>query len=320
MMTFVVEDHSPLPAHAQIKEQIKLALLLGRLRPGDTLPSIRDVERDSSISRNIVRKAYLELQQAGILTLRHGKGVLVEKHLSYAQRDKITKKCETLSRQTLNRVEKLGLSPSAFARYLYQQARKEESESPVLTLVDVTAEIARDRATMISNFWHVNVPGLSIEDLAGMKRAEMNKLRRIATNYFRLDEVSRIVRGTDIDVIPLSLSFTPAMLAEFERLPAHSKVVLILDDRDYPSLKLILESYRKVLVRPSAHLDSLPWSKARDLKRLVRSNTYNKIIISNRVWGKVPEAVKKHPRVTRPQMEIDLASLESARLRAGVIV
>src|SRR5687768_8494051 len=71
-MDFVFDKHTPVPAHAQIQEQIKLALLLGRLRPGDTLPSIRDVEKQVGISRNLVWKAYLELQASGILNLRHG--------------------------------------------------------------------------------------------------------------------------------------------------------------------------------------------------------------------------------------------------------
>lgn len=319
-MNFVVESHSPLPPHAQIKEEIKLALLLGRLRPGDTLPSIRDVETESGISRNIVRRAYLDLQRAGILTLRHGKGVLVQKHLSYSQREKIMRRCETLSQQVLAKVEKLGISPSAFARYLFQQARRLEMESPTLVFVDATPSSTRDRAAMISDFWQVNVLGVPIDELSAMPRSQLRKMRKILTNYMRLDEVSRIVRNVDVDVIPLGLSFTPSMLAEFERLPNGANVVLILDDRDYPALKLILEPYRKVLVDPSVQLSSIPLSKAKNLTQFVKTRKFDRIIISNRVWDRTPDAVKRNPRVTRPGMEIDVASLESARIRAGIIV
>ena len=137
-MDFVLDKHSALPAHAQIQEQIKLALLLGRLRPGDTLPSIRDVEKDVGISRNIVRKAYLHLQSSGILDLRHGKGVLVEKNLSYSHHGKIQQETESLSRELIVRLRKSGISPSAFARYLYQKAREDESQAPFLVFVDAT--------------------------------------------------------------------------------------------------------------------------------------------------------------------------------------
>lgn len=319
-MNFAIDSHSPLPPHAQIIEQIKVALLLGRLRPGDTLPSIRDVESETGISRNVVRRAYLDLQKAGILTLRHGKGVLVQKHLSYAQRDKVMKQCERLSRQVLERAEKLGLSPSSFARYLYQQARGLETQAPFLVFVDATKQSAQDRAAMISNFWQVHVRGVSIEELSAMNAAEKKKIGKILTNYMRLEEVSGIVKNTGVDVIPLGLSFMPSMLAEFEKLPSGATVVLILDDRDFPMFKLLLEGYRKILVDPSVQLSSLPLSKAGNLSRFVKSARYDKVIISNRIWDDAPASVRDSPRVTRPKMEIDLASLESARIRAGVIV
>ena len=164
-MDFFYDRHSPLPPHLQIQEQVKLALLLGRLRPGDTLPSIRDVEKQAHISRNLVRKAYLALQRSGILTLRHGKGVLVEKHLSYSQRGAIQEQCEGLSREVLSRAEGLGIAPSAFARYLYQRAREKESTQPLLVFVDATQSLAEERAAKIASFWQVNVPGLSLDQI-----------------------------------------------------------------------------------------------------------------------------------------------------------
>src|SRR6266542_2568442 len=106
-MEFVLERHSPLPVYAQLQEQIKIALLLGHLRPGDTLPSIRDVEKQIGISRNIVRKAYLGLQRSGILNMHHGKGVLVQRHLSYDGRGSAVQQCEVLSKNLLSKVAQL---------------------------------------------------------------------------------------------------------------------------------------------------------------------------------------------------------------------
>lgn len=319
-MEFVLDPHSPLPAHAQIQEQVKLALLLGRLRPGDTLPSIRDVEKEIHVSRSIVRKAYLALQRSGILTLRHGKGVLVEKHLSYSQRGDIMEQCQALSHDILSKAERMGISPSAFARYLYQQARERERTDSFLVFVEATKALALERAAKISSVWQVNVPGLSMDEVAAMSRSRLKKIRKILVNYLRLDQVRQIVKGSGVDVIPLSLTFTQATLNEFARLPRNASVVLVLDDRDYPPLSLILEAYRKILVDVPVKLSSVPLSRVPDLNRLVKSGKYHKVIFSNRIWDDVPEKLKKHSRVTRPRMDIDLASLESARIRAGVII
>lgn len=319
-MEFILDPHSTLPSHLQIEEQIKLALLLGRLRPGDTLPSIRDVEKQTRLSRNIVRKAYLGLQRSGILTLRHGKGVLVEKELTYSQRGSVMEQCENLSTETLARVERIGVSPSAFARYLYQQARERERSIPSIIFVDATESLARERALKISSHWHVNVSGLSIEELATLHGIGLKGVRAILTNYLRLDQVSRIVSKDRVNVIPLSLTFAPAMREMLRRLPPNANIVLVVDDQDYPSLTLLLESYRKILVDPSAKLTALPLSQVPDPMRFVKSGKYNMVIFSNRIWEAIPERVRKLPRVIRPLMEIDLASLESVRIRAGVII
>lgn len=319
-MDFVLDKHSALPAHAQIQEQIKLALLLGRLRPGDTLPSIRDVEKQIGISRNIVRKAYLELQNSGILDLRQGKGVLVEKNLSYSHRGRVHEESEGLSRNLIIRLRKSGICPSAFARYLYQQARESETQTPFLVFADATKWLAAERAARISTIWQMHVPAVSLEELAAMDRNRLRIIQKILTNYLRLDQVQRIVKSTGIEVIPLGLNFTQESVDEFSRLPANSSVVLVLDDIDYPSLRLIIELYRKILLDPSVSIESIPRSKVKDFHTFVKTTRFQKVVFSNRVWEEVPEDLRKHPKVTHPRMEVDLASLEDARIRAGVIL
>jgi DNA-binding transcriptional regulator YhcF (GntR family) len=318
-MDFTVDKHSPLPPHAQIQEKIKLALLLGRLRPGDTLPSIREVEQEVGVSRNIVRKAYLELQTLGILNLRHGKGVLVQKQLCYGGRDSIHEKCEALSRYILTRLRQVSVSPSAFARYLYQRAREHETQSPFIIFVDATKSQAIERANNISVIWQVNVPGYSLDELAALPKQELRTIRKVLTNYIRFDQVRRIV-GRHAEVIPLGLTFAEQTVKELGRLPSTAKLVLVLDDEDYPSLSLLIDLYRKLVIKPGTNISALPFTKIKDLRKFVKSTKYDKIIFSNRIWDSIPEGLKKIPKVTRPYMEVDLSSLESARIHAGVII
>jgi len=318
-MDFTLDKHSPLPPHAQIQEKIKLALLLGRLRPGDTLPSIREVEQEVGVSRNIVRKAYLELQTLGVLNLRQGKGVLVQKQLFYGGRDSVNEKCEALSREILARLREVSVSPSAFARYLYQQAREQETQSPFVIFVDASKPQAVERAGHISAIWQVNVPGYSLEELAALPKQELRKIRKVLTNYIRFDQVRRIV-GNHAEVIPLGLTFAEQTVKELGRLPATANLVLVLDDDDYPSLSLLIELYRKLVLKPENKISALPFSKIKDLRKFVRSSKYDKIIFSNRIWDSIPDDLKKTTKVTRPHMEVDLSSLESARIYAGVII
>ena len=319
-MQFEFNHHSPLPVVAQLQEQIKIALLLGRLRPGDTLPSIRDVEKQLGISRNFVRKAYLNLEESGILTLRHGKGVLVHKNLKFIQSNPILQKAEVLVQRILSEAEGLGLVPSAFARYLYQRAITWEASSPLIIYVDAGKKLAEERAAKVSSFWQIRVPAISLDELGTMGRDELRTIRKILTNYIRYDEVRSVVKNRKIQVLPLGLAFSESMISEFSKLPRNSSIVLILDDRDHPWLQLIAEPYKRLLSDPSVKFTTKPMSKVKDLARMVRSREYAKVLVSNRLWEQLPESIRHMPGITRPQLEIDLASLEDARIKAGVIL
>jgi DNA-binding transcriptional regulator YhcF (GntR family) len=71
---FHLNKDIPAPIAAQIQEQIKLAVVMGISRNGDTLPSIRDLEKQTGINRGQIHKACLALGQSGLLVLTLGRG------------------------------------------------------------------------------------------------------------------------------------------------------------------------------------------------------------------------------------------------------
>jgi len=294
--------------------------MLGRLRPGDTLPSIRDVEKETAINRNIVRQAYLSLEKNGILTLRHGKGVMVHGSLEYSHKNDRTDRTEQLVRDVLGKARKLGIVPSAFARYLRQRAIEAETAEPPIIYVDVGKQIAAERAAGISNFWGMSIPSLSFEDFAELISNTNPQNLKVLTNYIRFDAVRQLARGKGVHVIPLGLAFDDEAVREFEGLARNSVVLLVVADSDYPVLSLIAKPYRDLLTDASVKFETYPLGKIKNLYALARSGKYARIIISNRLWEDVPDKVKALPNVTRPHLQIDLRSLEEARMVAGVII
>ena len=63
-------------AHSVMK-QIELLILRGILRPGERLPSERDLAERLGVSRPSVREALAELSDKGLLTTKAGAGVFV---------------------------------------------------------------------------------------------------------------------------------------------------------------------------------------------------------------------------------------------------
>ena len=63
--------------YEQIIEGIQREISAGRLRPGDALPSFRQLAADLMVSVITVKRAYEELERGGILYRRQGLGTFV---------------------------------------------------------------------------------------------------------------------------------------------------------------------------------------------------------------------------------------------------
>ena len=82
MIEFHLDGGSGVSAYMQVVHQVKQALRLGMLRPGDQLPTVRDVVAALAINPNTVLKAYRELELEGLVAGRQGQGTFVLKSLA----------------------------------------------------------------------------------------------------------------------------------------------------------------------------------------------------------------------------------------------
>ncbi|MCU0756358.1 MAG: GntR family transcriptional regulator [Xanthomonadales bacterium] len=67
----------PRPMYQQIVDQISARVLAGDWLPGQALPSIRELAAASQVSVITVKRAYEELERAGLILTRQGKGSVV---------------------------------------------------------------------------------------------------------------------------------------------------------------------------------------------------------------------------------------------------
>jgi GntR family transcriptional regulator len=72
--------NSDVPLYRQLVTQVTLAILSGDLRPGERLPSTRELARRFAIHPNTVSAGYRLLEQEGWTETRHGSGVFVRDH------------------------------------------------------------------------------------------------------------------------------------------------------------------------------------------------------------------------------------------------
>ena len=81
MIEFRLESRSGIAPYLQVVQQVKHALRLGMLDPGDQLPTVKEVVGSLAINPNTVLKAYRELEREGLVEGRPGVGTFVLKRL-----------------------------------------------------------------------------------------------------------------------------------------------------------------------------------------------------------------------------------------------
>lgn len=76
---------SEVPIYRQLSTQIVLAILSGDLKPGERLPSTRELARRFRIHPNTVSAGYRQLAQDGWVEYKHGSGVYIQSEVAPAQ-------------------------------------------------------------------------------------------------------------------------------------------------------------------------------------------------------------------------------------------
>jgi GntR family transcriptional regulator len=82
MIEFHLDSRTGVPTYLQLVQQVKNALQLGILKPGDQLPTVKEVVGSLAINPNTVLKAYRELDHEGLAEGRRGQGTFVSSELA----------------------------------------------------------------------------------------------------------------------------------------------------------------------------------------------------------------------------------------------
>lgn len=73
----VIDAADPRPIYLQIMDEVRRALVLGRLAPDEPLPSVRQLATELRVNPNTVSQAYRELERQGVVHVRRGQGTFV---------------------------------------------------------------------------------------------------------------------------------------------------------------------------------------------------------------------------------------------------
>ena len=95
--------------YRQVQDQLADRIRAGMLAPGTPLPSVRQLAADLLVSVITVKKAYEELEAAGLVVSHQGKGTFVAETAPAASRAQVTKEVTEELTALVKRASALGI-------------------------------------------------------------------------------------------------------------------------------------------------------------------------------------------------------------------
>ena len=117
-MEIIISTSSGRPIYEQITDQIKSAIVTGQLAEGEQLPSIRALANSLRVSAITTKRAYADLEAAGLIETVQGKGTYVAGGNAELIREEQLRQVEELLARAVERGRGVGLSDDEIAEML----------------------------------------------------------------------------------------------------------------------------------------------------------------------------------------------------------
>ncbi len=316
-MEFYIEKNSSTPPIKQIEEQIKWAVMMGIFRNGDTLPSIRDIEKQTGIHHSQIHKAYLALRRSGLLVLTRGKGSVISTAAESPRA--INENCCQLSQKMVSQARQMGLSPTAFARYFSRFAQESERKASFISYVDDNTEIAARTAAVISQLWQIPVKGLGYRELK-IAISKGTATPKVLVNHVMSEIVLSLLPRKKNAVITIEVRLSEQTIHRLAEIKPCSTILLLHLPQPSHRLHYMIEQLKNLVKAPDVKISSASIREVPNLEKLLTSSQYDFYLIGPGARGEVPHELMQNPRVVPIVPQLDPASLETARIRAGVVI
>jgi GntR family transcriptional regulator len=116
-MMIELDFRSHVPIYAQLVDRIKHLVATGVLKPGDQLPTVRQLATDLRVNFNTIARAYRMLDESGVISTQQGRGTYVLEPMIPERAARLREAAiEELTRGFLREADRMGFEPKEVAR------------------------------------------------------------------------------------------------------------------------------------------------------------------------------------------------------------
>jgi len=111
-------ENNGVPIYVQIRDQFLHAIGSALLRPGEQLPTMRQLAVELKVDLNTVRHAYDELEETGAIVVLRARGTYVAERPPPVDEARQAKKAQALAHQAIALAASAGIDPSEVAQQM----------------------------------------------------------------------------------------------------------------------------------------------------------------------------------------------------------
>ncbi len=307
-MRLSLDPKSPVPLYHQISEAIRYRIATGELKAGDPLPALRDAARDWGVNLHTVRRAYAELARGGVVSTRAplGTRVLRAEGNGVARAKSPASDRETFLSAFVREARlRHGLDTDDLVRLLSRP--KSRSSGRAISVVECSRTQAADLAGQIEDAFGVKAVPWSLD-----KKGEPADGLVVAT-YFHYNDVRRRWpdRLADVRFLPIAPERDLA-----ERIgSARKKRTVVLCEREENMARNIAADLARVL--PESRFRVVTKVVSDPAKLIDEDGGKSLVLLSPRVWGEVPERLRKVSNVRQVRYVFDSKELDALAAEQG---
>jgi GntR family transcriptional regulator len=123
-MLVTLDNRDLRPLYLQIMDEIRRAIVVGKLKPEDPLPSVRDLASELAINPRTVSQAYQELEREEVVYVKRGQGTFVSPTMKKNSRER-QNLARALAKRTLIAARRSGLDLQELIASLKEAAAEE---------------------------------------------------------------------------------------------------------------------------------------------------------------------------------------------------
>lgn len=120
-------EHNGVPVYVQIRDQMLQAIGAGILRPGEQMPTMRQVAVLLKVDLNTVRHAYSDLEKTGAIVILRARGTYVADSPPPVDEDRYSKRVADIAQQAIAMANVAGVDAGDVAQQILHLSKRTRS-------------------------------------------------------------------------------------------------------------------------------------------------------------------------------------------------